>query len=110
VGGVGNTSEKENDTMTIFDSGTMEEKKAILENEAKLRQGDRPPLTYSQIASWSTVEDLPKPSLAVPMLPPTSPWSGATGPGTEPPLGYAIDDVEPCGTAAEIAKSLRERK
>jgi hypothetical protein len=26
--------------MTVYDQGTQEEKKAILENEAKLRQGD----------------------------------------------------------------------
>jgi hypothetical protein len=95
--------------MTQYNPGDQSERARVMQDEAKLRQGDRPPTTYYQLSQRPQAEDLPKPSLAVPMLPPTSPWSGATGPGTEPPLGYAIDDVEPCGTAAEIAKSLRER-
>jgi hypothetical protein len=97
--------------MTIFDRGTMEEKKAILENEAKLRPGDRPPTTYAALSEWPE-PGLPAPEaspLHYPAQPTSSPWGSPIGPGTEPPLGYAIDDVEPCGTPAEIAKSLRER-
>jgi hypothetical protein len=38
--------------MTVYDQGTQKEKKAILENEAKLRQGDRPPTTYHALSQW----------------------------------------------------------
>jgi hypothetical protein len=40
-----------------------------------------------------------------PRLPGGSPWSGDPV-GIEPPLGVAIDEMEPTGTAAEIEASL----
>jgi hypothetical protein len=47
-------------------------------------------------------------SVQVPRQPPGSPWSGDVPESIEPPLGYAIDDLEVTGTPAEIAESLRE--
>jgi hypothetical protein len=40
-----------------------------------------------------------------PRLPEGSPWSHDPVP-PEAPLGFSVEDVEPCGTSAEIAASL----
>jgi DNA-binding transcriptional regulator YhcF (GntR family) len=45
------------------------------------------------------------PTVDYPHLPETSPWSQPQ-PGLEPPLGIDVSYVEPCGTQAEIERSL----
>jgi hypothetical protein len=45
------------------------------------------------------------PAAQYPRLPTSSPWFGDNV-GTEPPLGYAVNDMEPVGEARELAASL----
>ena len=45
-------------------------------------------------------------SVTYPTLPPSSPWSGPRLPD-EPPLGFAVGQMEPVGTHAEIEASLK---
>lgn len=45
------------------------------------------------------------PSVEYPRLPASSPWASDPVPPEEP-TGVAVDALEPCGTAAEIAASL----
>ncbi len=45
------------------------------------------------------------PTIQYPRLPAGSPWSGPDNP-LEPPLGWSVEDMEPVGTAEEIAKGL----
>jgi hypothetical protein len=100
--------------MTQYDEGTQAEKKAILENEAKLR-GQHPsheapkPTTYFELQRQQNERELAKPETKYPAQPPTSPWAGDPA-GIEPPLGVAIDEQETTGTPAEVAKSLREKE
>jgi hypothetical protein len=91
----------------MHDEPTQAEKRAVHENDRSVRE----PTTYSALAEISDpapggrfAVDARKPANAVPRQPANSPWH-ADPTGVEPPLGYAIDDQEPTGTAAEIAAS-----
>jgi hypothetical protein len=82
----------------IYDPGSQAEKKAVLENERKLRhpsQEPRTPSTYFEIAQQQnpTKPFDPQPSLAVPRLPESSPWSGSVDRAPEPPLGFSVDEI-----------------
>jgi hypothetical protein len=97
--------------MSIYDQGSQKERAEMMKSEARLRhpsQEPPTPRTYFGIASTPSAEDLPRPSLQVPRLPASSPWSRDPT-GIEPPFGVAIDDQEPTGTPAEIARSLGRR-
>jgi hypothetical protein len=41
----------------------------------------------------------------IPQYPASSPWTRETS-GDEPPLGYCVNDIEPCGEPHEISASL----
>jgi hypothetical protein len=97
---------KRRNAMTTF-QGPMDEKKAVIENEARLRhpsQELREPDTYFSRARQPDLSKPlePKPTLQVPRLPASSPWSGDPVPA-EPlhdgtaegiTLGYPIDRVD----------------
>jgi hypothetical protein len=96
--------------MTVFDQGSQKERREIIEQAAKPHpsQTAREPSTHFEVASQPnpTKPYEPRPSLDMPRLPASSPWSSSGG--TEPPLGYRIDDLEPTGTPAEVAESMRK--
>lgn len=99
--------------MTIFDPGDQAHRRQVMKDDALARhpsQQPPAPTTYHQLAQRPRA-DQAKPDagpLHYPAQPASSPWSGDPT-GIEPPLGVAIDEMEPTGTAAEVAKSLRER-
>jgi hypothetical protein len=74
--------------MTVFDQGSQKERAEIMRYEARLRHPSHVPReaqTYFEIANRPSAENLPRPSLEVPRLPASSPWSrDPTGP--EPPI------------------------
>jgi hypothetical protein len=92
---------------------TQKEKKEILENDREVRA------TYHSIASANMEDErggrfsaLNKPSVTgseptvmVPRQPSTSPWHSDPI-GTEPPLGFSVEDQPTTGEAWEVQKSI----
>lgn len=95
----------------------MAERRAMLGNDQKLRDGDREPATFHSLANLDTgLEGRfakadyvagQDPSVNYPRLPTNSPWSGdGPQPGLEPSLGYSVNDLIPCGEVFELQASL----
>lgn len=92
------------------------EKAEVLNNERKLRAGDHEPTTFHQLAGvdqalegggrFAKVKYVTgsEPASQYPRLPASSPWASDPIPPEEP-LGFAIDAMEPVGTAVGIARS-----
>jgi hypothetical protein len=91
------------------------EKAEVLRNDRALRPGDREPTTFHQLASvdvelggrFARPDYITgtEPASRYPHLPASSPWASDPVPPEEP-LGFAIDAMDPVGTAAEIEASL----
>ncbi len=92
--------------MMIYDEGTQAEKRAILQAETRrLRPSQQPPAATTYFERQRQQDDQAAEKaeaspLTYPSLPASSPWASNAW-GEEPPLGIAIDDMEPTGTAAE---------
>ena len=88
--------------MTTSDQEDQEERRRVLQNDARVREQSRNgdtgtylSHTHSElggrfaVAEHQTITGVVSPS--PPALPATSPWAGPDLVGTEPPLGYRID-------------------
>jgi hypothetical protein len=97
---------------------TREEKAEALRNEKRLKQ-EREPTTLHALSRLGQDEEgsgrfAPdryvtgsQAATKYPRQDNASPWSGSgADPGVEPSLGYPIDQMENCGEAFEIEKSL----
>lgn len=100
----------------LKNDSTQAQRREILRQD-QLRPGDFEPTTFSALAGLDTslggrfapggyVSGSER-ATDYPRLPANSPWAGDSV-GLEPPLGVAIDDLEPTGTAQEIEHSLAQ--
>jgi hypothetical protein len=97
---------------------TQRERREIVKNERKLRQGERQSTTYHAQAMAGLDEPggrfanqaryVTGSEAAVNYPASSPPWHAQADPGIEPPTGVAIDAMEPCGEQFEIERSLEE--
>jgi hypothetical protein len=92
----------------MSDEPTQAEKRAVLENDRRVRG-----VAYSDVVDLYD-DTRPHGRFAlgtsavgnqVPRQPPHSPWFETRFNGPEP-LGYSVDEMEPVGTPAEVARSV----
>jgi hypothetical protein len=100
----------------FINNATQRERREIVKNERKLRQGERQSTTYHAQAMAGLDEPggrfanqaryVTGSEAAVNYPASSPPWHAQADPGIEPPTGVAIDTMEPTGEAHEIEASL----
>jgi hypothetical protein len=92
-----------------MDEPTQAEKLAALHNDRLLKRG----VAYADVVDLYD-DSRPHGRFAIgaqqplteyPRQPPNSPWHHDPV-GLEPPLGYSVNEMEPVGTPAEVARSV----
>jgi hypothetical protein len=115
---IAHNRKKENSVMdaTFKNNATMKEKAEVLRNEHRLREGDRSPATYHSVAMVQQELESnagrygrtniagESESVEYPRQP-FSPWTNDVN--VSPPLGVAIDAMEPVGAPHEIEASIQ---
>jgi hypothetical protein len=102
--------------MSFYNPSTWEERAEQLRNEKRLREEPPAPSSYHAMARHGVDLTLTGEGSSAGYVAgsepfvryPASGYSGGPQPGLEPPLGVEIDQQEPTGTFAEVARSIEE--
>jgi hypothetical protein len=88
------------------DPKSMANKRAVLENDRRVAYSDVVDLFDDTKLHGRFALGTSAVGNQVPRQPPHSPWFETRFNGPEPPLGYSVDQMEPVGTPAEVARSV----